>query len=84
MLIAQSLYDYREESGMISRTELHDLFRAVCNGEPSPSRRTAIDPARLRAYADECRWLYDAHKANGGVGGQYLLDIAQFAEMFVA
>lgn len=79
MLIpAQVLYDERERAAAISGSDLHDLFRAVC-GDPSPSGRVLISRDRLRAYAQELRETYAAHRATDGVGGQYLLDIAEFA-----
>lgn len=80
---AQELYDYREQTAMISGTDLHDLFRAVCGGEPSPAGQTPIDPIKLAAAAAAYRQRYADHKAADGVGGQYLLDIARFAESFV-
>lgn len=80
---AQELYDYREESGAISGEDLHELFRLLCDGEPSPSGKTEILPESLTAIATGYRQAYADHKASGGVGGQYLLDIAEFAERFV-
>jgi hypothetical protein len=82
-LTTQELYDARETDAAISGSDLHDLFRAVCDGEPSPSGHTHISRERLRAYAAELRAGYVAHKASGGRGGEYLLDIATFAESFI-
>jgi hypothetical protein len=80
-ITAQDLYDTREAFGAISGTDLHALFGAVC-GERAPIGRTPIDTAALLGYASSQRELYAAHKANGGVGGEYLLDAAAFAESF--
>lgn len=81
-LDAQHLYDARELYGQISGQELHEVFLAVC-GDPSPSGRTKIDLQALRGYASAQRSLYAAHKQRGGVGGEYLLDIAGFCEAFI-
>jgi hypothetical protein len=82
-ITAQQLYDLRERDGEIDGNDLHELFRAVCDGEPSPSGATQIDPVRLTAYAEELRAGYAAHKASGGRGGEYLLDAVKFAERFI-
>jgi len=50
-LVAQDLYDWRERTAAISGSDLHDLFRALCNGEPSPRGATVIDGERLRVVA---------------------------------
>lgn len=50
---AQVLYDARDQYAIISGLELHDLFRAVCGGEPSPAGRTPISVAALRQAATE-------------------------------
>jgi hypothetical protein len=47
VLVAQHLYDLRELTGFASGTDLQELFRSVCNGEPSPSGRIEIDPSAL-------------------------------------
>lgn len=47
MLTAQELYDERERNALISGTDLHDLFRLLCDGEPSPSGRTEIDRKKI-------------------------------------
>lgn len=78
---AQDLYDWREEFAQISGSELHEVFRSVC-GEPSPAGRTEIDPQALREYAESQRNLYAAHKASGGIGGEYLISVAKFCESF--
>lgn len=44
---AQDLYDCQEEFGDISGTDLHDLFRFLCGGEPSPAGRTPISTLKL-------------------------------------
>ena len=41
-ITAQHLYDRRERLGEISGADLHDLFRLLCDGEPSPVGRTPI------------------------------------------
>lgn len=76
---AQDLYDLRDETGLISGTDLHEVFQAVC-GEPSPAGMRDISPGKLEAYASDLRAAHAAHKANGGRGGNYLLDIAMFCE----
>lgn len=53
MITAQVLYDARDQYAIISGLELHDLFRAVCGGEPSPAGRTPISIAALRQAAAE-------------------------------
>lgn len=79
-MIAQNLYDARDEFGMIDGNDLHELFQAVC-GDPSPAGQTPIDAAALADYAADQRALYAAHKASGGVGGEYLLSVADFADL---
>lgn len=44
---AQVLYDLRDELAQISGSDLHELFRAMLDGEPSPAGRTLIDIDRL-------------------------------------
>jgi hypothetical protein len=80
-LTAQDLYDRRDERGEIDGRELHEIFQAIC-GDPSPTGRTAIDTEALRSYAAGQRGLYAAHKASGGVGGEYLISVASFCESF--
>lgn len=41
-IMAQVLYDLREKTAQISGTDLHDLFRSVLDGDPSPVGRTPI------------------------------------------
>jgi len=48
---AQNMYDWRERTAAISGSDLHDLFRALCDGEPSPRGATVIDGERLRVVA---------------------------------
>ncbi len=80
-ITAQDLYDRRDERGEIEGTELHEVFQFVC-GEPSPTGRVEIDTAALSVYASVQRQSYASHKAAGGVGGEYLLDVAKFCESF--
>jgi hypothetical protein len=40
---AQRLYDLREATGFISGNDLHELFRELCEGEPSPSGYTPVE-----------------------------------------
>lgn len=80
-MTAQDLYIRRESLAEISGNELHELFTSVC-GDPSPSGRTPIERHALQEYAASQRALYDAHKAAGGVGGEYLLDVVKFCEQF--
>jgi len=56
---AQTLYDVREEDAQIDGSELHRLFEEL-TGDPSPSGRTLIDPATLRAQIGE--WNADMHR----------------------
>lgn len=46
---AQHLYDLREVTGFVSGEDLHDLFRQVAEGEPSPSGRVEVDMEALAA-----------------------------------
>lgn len=39
---AQILYDLREDFEFCSGQELHEFFREVCKGEPSPSGKTVL------------------------------------------
>lgn len=48
-MIAQVLYDTRENTAQISGSDLHILFYAIC-GEPSPAGRTEIDVNMLAVY----------------------------------
>ena len=43
IILAQDLYDLREATGFISGTDLHDLFRELCDGEPSPSGKIPVE-----------------------------------------
>jgi hypothetical protein len=79
-ITAQQLYDRRSARAEIDGNDLHKIFRAVCGGEPSPSGSTRISADALRTYAQQQRETYAAHKANGGVDGKYLLDVARFCE----
>lgn len=45
-LTAQKLYDWREETAVISGTELAQLFQEL-TGEPSPVGRTPISLSKL-------------------------------------
>lgn len=81
MITAQDLYTAREHTAAIDGNELHELFAAVCGG-PSPAGRTEIDTAALADYAAGQRSLYAAHRASGGIGGEYLLSVADFAASF--
>lgn len=81
-MTAQDLYDRRDEYGEIDGNALHSIFALVA-GDPSPAGRTPIDPNALEVHAQALRETYAAHKANGGVGGEYLLHEAAFCEAFV-
>jgi hypothetical protein len=47
MITAQALYDEREEFARISGTDLHDVFRFLLDGEPSPAGDMPISRAKL-------------------------------------
>lgn len=81
-ITAQELYDRRERLGEITGADLHTIFRALCDGEPSPVGRTEISLEALRAHATALRESYAAHQAAGTVGAEDLLDIARFCEAF--
>lgn len=49
---AQSLYDWRKETGEIGHTDLELLFQEL-TGDPSPRGRTAIDVDKLARIASE-------------------------------
>lgn len=49
-LRAQALYDLRSVTGFCSGTDLHELFRAVCTGEPSPSGHELVERSRLAEH----------------------------------
>lgn len=51
-MIAQELYDWRDETGAISGLDLHELFQAL-TGDPSPVGRTKISLDKLRTLAEE-------------------------------
>ena len=53
LLRAQVLYDAREERAIISGTDLHDLFRLINYGDPSPSGDMLISIDVLRNLARE-------------------------------
>jgi hypothetical protein len=61
MITAQDLYDRRDERGEISGTDLHEMFRKLLDGEPSPRGRTVIDPARIEKVAALYRDSPDAY-----------------------
>lgn len=42
-ITAQALYDERDAHAQISGTDLHEVFRALLDGEPSPAGATPID-----------------------------------------
>ena len=46
---AQYIYDLRDTTGFISGTDLHDLFREVLDGEPSPAGNAEIPIEKLEA-----------------------------------
>lgn len=50
MITAQMIYDLRELTGFASGVDLHDLFRAICDGEPSPSGKVEIHPLALASH----------------------------------
>ena len=50
-MTAQQLYDWRDETGAISGTDLHMLFQELI-GDPSPSGHVAIPIAALVALAE--------------------------------
>mgnify|MGYP000859624637 CR=1 FL=1 len=49
-ITAQALYDWRDRTGAISGTELHQLFQTL-TGDPSPRGRTPIFLAALAMLA---------------------------------
>lgn len=51
-ITAQDLYDWRERTGAISGTDLHNLFRTLLDGEPSPPGRTILYVEEIQALAD--------------------------------
>lgn len=79
---AEQLYNRRDERGEIDGQELHAIFQAVCD-DPSPAGKTEISAEALASYAKGQRDLYAAHKASGGIGGEYLLSVASFCEAFI-
>jgi len=52
---AQHLYDLRELTGFISGTELHDFFRAIADGEPSPSGTIIFKAKEIQNFPDQPR-----------------------------
>lgn len=44
---AQALYQERERSEIISGSDLHEIFRDLCDGEPSPSGFYKIPVERI-------------------------------------
>jgi len=46
---AQLLYDRRDQFAEVSGSDLHELFRFLCDGDPSPSGAVDIPDDRLRA-----------------------------------
>lgn len=53
ILTAQTLYDWREQTGAMSGADLHELFRDLYDGEPSPSGRWELPMGRLRELAEQ-------------------------------
>jgi hypothetical protein len=49
---AQVLYELREKEEVISGTDLHDLFRLACDGDPSPPGAAKISVDALFAIAE--------------------------------
>jgi hypothetical protein len=48
---AQDLYDWRERTAEISGSDLHELFRELLDGEPSPEGARPISVKKLGELA---------------------------------
>ena len=55
---AQDLYDWREATEKISGLDLHDIFRAVCDGEPSPSGYAIVSRDKLKKEMPRSWWRH--------------------------
>ncbi len=68
---AQVLYDVREETACISGTDLHNVFRLLFDGEPSPRGAATFQLSRLVDMADggneDAQELLFALQQRGGV-----------------
>ena len=80
-VLAQHMYDAREETGLISGSDLHEIFGSIGGGDMSPPGRQRYLASHLARLASEYR--SQAASLRPAVA-EHLLDKARFCEFFAS